>query len=284
MKTKKSSMLTRRLQKFASNKLAVISSILLIVILLACIFAPLLTSHDPGAMNPRDKMLPPSAEHIFGTDQLGRDVFARILYGGRVSILIGLSSAILSRLLGVALGCVSAFFGGKIDFIIGYIAEFFSCFPQTILIMIIMAFMGQSPIWMVVIFTLTGWTGPMRQVRSKLLSLKEEPFVDSCRANGVSSFSIMFKHLLPNSMGVIIVNVTLSISGYVLSEAGLSFLGLGVSPGTPTWGNIINAAKSLNVMVNAPHMWIFPALAISMFVLCCNFVGDGLRDMFDVSQ
>ena len=281
---KKSSMVTRRLRKFASNKLAVVGLAVLIIIILASIFAPLLTSYEPNAMNPREKMQAPSAEHILGTDQLGRDVFTRILYGGRVSILIGLSSAILSRMLGVILGCISAYFGGKIDYIMGYIGEFFACFPQTILIMIIMSFLGQSPIWMIIIFACTGWVGPMRLARSKLLSLKEEPFVDSCRVNGASNFSIMFKHLLPNSVGVIIVDVSLSISGYVLSEAGLSFLGLGVSPITPTWGNIINAAKSLNVMINAPHMWIFPAMAISLFVLCCNFFGDGLRDMFDVAQ
>lgn len=280
----RSSIVARRLQKLVSNKLAIIGFILLVLIILSCIFAPLITSHDPSAMNPREKLLPPSAEHILGTDQLGRDVFARILYGGRVSILIGLSSAILSRMLGVILGSISAYFGGKIDFILGYVAEFFACFPQTILIMIIMSFLGQSPIWMIIIFACTGWVGPMRLSRSKLLSLKEEPFVDSCRVNGVGSFSIMFRHLLPNSLGVIIVDITLSISGYVLSEAGLSFLGLGVSAGTPTWGNIINAAKSLNVMTSAPHMWIFPAAAISLFVLCCNFFGDGLRDMFDVAQ
>lgn len=284
MKIKKSSMVTRRLQKFASNKLAIVGLTVLLIIVFACIFAPLLTSYDPNAMNPRDKMLPPSAEHIFGTDQLGRDVFSRILYGGRVSILIGLLSAILSRILGVVLGCVSAFFGGKVDFIMTYISEFFSCFPQLILIMIIMSFLGQSPVWMIIIFACTGWVGPRGLTRSKLLSLKQEPFVDSCRVNGVGSSSIMFKHLLPNSLGVVIVDVTLSISGYVLSEAGLSFLGLGVSPNTPTWGNIINAAKSLNVMINAPHMWIFPAMAISLFVLCCNFLGDGLRDVFDVAQ
>lgn len=284
MKKKKSSLVNRRLQKFAANKLAVIGLVVLLIIIFACIFAPLLTSYDPNAMNPRDKMMPPSAEHILGTDQLGRDVFTRILYGGRVSMLIALSSAILSRMLGVVLGCISAYFGGKVDFIMIYISEFFSCFPQTILIMIIMSFLGQSPIWMIIIFSCTGWVSSCGLVRSRMLSLKKEPFVDSCRVNGVSDFSIMFKHLLPNSLGVIFVNLTLSISGYVLSEAGLSFLGLGVSPGTPTWGNIINAAKNLNVMINAPHMWIFPAIAISLFVLCCNFVGDGLRDMFDVAQ
>ena len=277
-------MITRRFQKFASNKLAVAGLILLILIISSCIFANLLTSQNPNAMNPKIKLQPPSAEHILGTDQLGRDVFARLLYGGRVSILIGLSSAILSRLLGVVLGSISAYFGGKVDFLMGYLGEFFACFPQTILIMIVMSFLGQSPVWMVIIFTCTGWVGPMRLVRSKLLSLKEEPFVDSCRVNGVSSFSIMFSHLLPNSLGVIIVDITMSISGYVLSEAGLSFLGLGVSPVTPTWGNIINAAKSAQVMINAPHLWIYPAAAISLFVLCCNFFGDGLRDMFDVAQ
>lgn len=211
-------------------------------------------------------------------------MFARILYGGRISIAIGLASAIAANLLGVALGCVAGYFGGKIDSIFLYLAEFFSCFPQTLVVMIVMSFLGQSVVWLIIIFAITGWMGTMRMVRSKILSLKQEPYVDSCRVNGIGGASIMFRHLLPNALGVVIVNITMSISGYVLSEAGLSFLGLGVSPSIPTWGNMLNAAKNMTFMIESPQMWLVPGFAISLFVLGCNFFGDGLRDAMDVTQ
>lgn len=280
----KSSLAKRRLQKLLANKLAMFGLIVLLIMLLACALAPVLTSWDPTQVNPKEKLLPASSEHILGTDQLGRDIFSRILYGGRISITIGLISALLSTGLGVVLGCLSAYYGGKVDTILMYIGEIFSCFPQTILVMLIISFLGQSVIWMIVVFVLTGWFGSMRMIRSRLLSLKEEAFVESCRVNGVSDLSIMFNHLLPNAVGSITVNITLSIAGYVLSEAGLSFLGIGVSPSVPTWGNMMNAAKSMSVMVNNPALWIIPGLAISLFVLSCNFFGDGLRDVLDVTQ
>ena len=275
---------TRSLQRLLSNKLAMLGLAMLIIMILACLFAPLLTCHDPTKLDPANKHLPISIDHLLGTDQLGRDLFARILYGGRISIAIALTSALLANLLGVILGCVAGYYGGKFDSVILYIADVLSCFPQMIMCMLVISFLGQSVFWLIMIFVLTGWMGTMRMVRSKILSLKQEPYVDSCRVNGVGGASIMFRHLLPNTVGVITVNVTMSIAGYVLSEAGLSYLGLGVSPSIPTWGNIMNAAKSLSIMVNNPQMWIIPGVAISLFVLACNFFGDGLRDALDVTQ
>jgi len=137
---------------------------------------------------------------------------------------------------------------------------------------------------MIFVFVITGWVGGMRMTRSKILSLKQEPFVDTCRVMGVSGWVIMFKHLLPNIVGVVTVNITTHVGSFVLSEAGLSFLGMGVSPSVPTWGNMINAAKSLSVIINDPLLWIVPGAVISLFVLSCNFFGDGLRDALDVTQ
>ena len=280
----KSSLAKRQLQKFLNNKLAVIGLCVLLLIILLCVLAPVITSYDPAGVNPKEKLQGVSAEHPLGTDQLGRDILARILYGGRLSILIGLASAILSGILGIALGCISGYFGGKVDAILYFVGEIFACFPQMILIMVIMSFLGKSVGWLIFVFVITGWVGGMRMARSKILSLKQEPFVDTCRVMGVNGWVIMFKHLLPNIVGIVTVNITTHVAGFVLSEAGLSFLGMGVSPSVPTWGNMINAAKSLNVMVNEPMLWIVPGVVISLFVLSCNFFGDGLRDALDVTQ
>lgn len=275
---------TRGVQKLLANKLAMVGFVMLVTIILLCALAPVITQHDPTKLNPAIKNSPFSAEHLLGTDQLGRDMLARILYGGRISIAIALTSALLTNLLGVILGCVSGYYGGKIDSALLYIGEILSCFPQLILCMLVISFLGQSVFWLIAIFVFTGWVGTMRMVRSRILSLKEEPYVDSCRVNGVGGLSIMFRHLLPNTVGVITVNITMSVANYVLAEAGLSFLGLGVNPSIPTWGNIINAAKNLSIMLDTPMLWVIPGVAISLFVLSCNFFGDGLRDALDVTQ
>lgn len=280
----KNSYSMRRIQKLAANRLAVVGFSVLVLMMLVCIAAPVLTPYDPSALNPADKFLPMSAEHLLGTDQLGRDLLARILYGGRVSIFLGLSAALLTNLLGVALGCISGYYGGKVDAVLLYIGEVLSCFPGTILILLVISFLGQSIGWLITVWTFTGWVGTMRMVRSRMFSLKEEPYIDSCRVNGVSSWSIMFRHLLPNTVGVITVNITMNIAGYVLAEAGLSYLGFGVPASIPTWGNMMNAAKNISVMINNPNLWIIPGAAISLFVLACNFFGDGLRDVLDVTQ
>ena len=287
MKTKrkaKSSMAKRSWQKFIKNRMAVIGLIGLAVVIIACLAAPLLTSYDPTRINPAIRELPPSSEHLLGTDRLGRDIFARILYGGRWSIMIGVLASLGANLLGSALGCISGFYGGKVDRVLVAIQELFSIFPGTLLIMLCVGIMGRSVVNLLFIFTITGWAGVMRIVRSRILSLKQEPFVESCRANGISGFSIMFHHLLPNSMGPIIVNSTMNVAGYILSEASLSFLGLGVPDNVPTWGNIINGAKRLDIVQNLPMLWLAPAAAICILVLSVNFFGDGLRDALDSSS
>lgn len=284
MKTKTTSLAAQRLQKFLYNKMAVLGFVLMMLIILACVFAPLITPYDPTLIDVSIKELKPSAEHLLGTDRLGRDILARLLYGGRISIWIGLASAAGASLIGVVLGCISGYFGGKLDQILLYISEIFMTFPRTLLVLICVGLVGQDVGNIIWIFILTGWSGTMRIVRGKILSLKEESFVESCVANGVSGWSIMFRHLLPNTLGPIIVDMTLSVAGCILAEAGLSFLGMGVSPEVPTWGNIINAAKRLDIIQNMPLLWISPGVAISLFVLSINFFGDGLRDVFDPSQ
>lgn len=285
-RTKKqmSSLTKRSLQRFAQNKLAVAGAIGLILIVLACACAPLLTHYDPGFIDPANRSLAPSKEHLLGTDRVGRDIFARILYGGRWSIFIGIAAAVGANLLGAALGAVSGFYGGKVDRILIAIQEFFQIFPQLLLVVLFVGFIGKGVGNLLLIWTFTGWGSIMRITRSRVLSLKQEPFIESCRANGIGSLSIMFHHILPNTMGPIIVNATMNIGGYILSEAGLAYLGLGVPDSLPTWGNIINAAKRLDIVQTDPLLWIAPGVAICLVVLCVNFFGDGLRDALDPSS
>lgn len=285
-RTKKqmSSLTKRSLQRFAQNKLAVAGAIGLILIVLACACAPLLTHYDPCFIDPANRSLAPSKEHLLGTDRVGRDIFARILYGGRWSLFIGFAAAVGANLLGAALGAVSGFYGGKVDRILVAIQEFFQIFPQLLLVVLFVGFIGKGVGNLLLIWTFTGWGSIMRITRSRVLSLKQEPFVESCRANGIGSLSIMFHHILPNTMGPIIVNATMNIAGYILAEAGLAYLGLGVPDSLPTWGNIINAAKRLDIVQTDPLLWIAPGVAICLVVLCVNFFGDGLRDALDPSS
>lgn len=283
-KVVKSSLAKRNLQKFLANRLAIVGLIIIAFFVACAVLAPLLTPYDPSYVNPADRLLPSSAQHPFGTDNAGRDTLARLLYGGRISILVGLSAALGSALIGCALGCIAGYYGGKLDAAVVYICEIFTTFPQIMLVLILAGLWGRSLTNLVLIFCLTGWMATARLVRSKVLSLKTEPFVECYRANGVSALSIMFKHILPNTLGPVIVSITMQTAGFVLSEASLSFLGMGVPTSIPTWGNVINAAKSFNIFQNYPVLWIVPGLAISLFVLGVNFFGDGLRDVFDATQ
>ena len=274
----------RNFDKFKSNKLAVSGLAIVIIILLAVLFAPLLTKYDPITLDMSNKFAPPSSEHILGTDSIGRDLFARLLYGGRYSIFIGLTGALGSTVIGVILGGVSGYFGGKVDAIILYFSEIFMSFPQLLLILILVGFAGQGMKNIIIIFTITGWTHIQRIMRSKVLSLREEAFVESCKANGIGGMSIMFRHMLPNTLGPVIVSFSLETAGIILAEAALSYIGLGVEPSIPTWGTIMNAAKGLSIMQDHPLLWIAPGVAIALFVIGVNFFGDGLRDVYDPGQ
>lgn len=274
----------RQWKKFKRNKMAVIALILLGILIFASAFAPLLTSYDPEAISLTERTLAPSKTHLLGTDKVGRDVFTRLLYGGRISILIGLTGELGGAIIGAALGCLGGYFGGLLDRFLLRLSELFTTFPQTILVLILVAFMGQGVWNLFIVFWCTGWMGTYRMTRAKILSLREETYVLACQAFGISNRSIMFRHILPNAAGPVIVNITLSTAGYVLQESALSFLGLGVPSSTPTWGNIFNAAKALDVVQAYPWLWLAPGIAISLFVLSVNIIGDGLRDALDPNQ
>ena len=271
----------RALRKLMANRLAMVGLVIFSVILLMSIFAPLLTAHDPQKINLRAMLQPPSWEHLMGTDRTGRDVFARILYGGRISILVGLGSALMAAVIGVGIGCYTGYKGGWIDTVALRVSEIFMSFPQIILVLLLVSIAGQSLMNLIIIFVLTGWAPMYRMARAKMLSLREEEYVQALRSFGVPTVKICYKHILPNALGPIMVNITLSTAMFILAEAGLSFLGLGVPLSVPTWGNILNVAQDLRVLQNNWWLWLPVGSVISLFVLSVNFIGDGLRDSTD---
>jgi peptide/nickel transport system permease protein len=275
---------SRFVRKFLNNRLAVIGLVIFTIILLAAIFAPLLTPWDPTAINLRAINKPPSAEHWFGTDKTGRDVFARVLYGGRISILVGLGSALVSAVIGVIIGCYAGYVGGWIDAVAMRVSEAIMAFPEIILVLVLVSILGQSLFNIMAIFIVGGWCGIYRLVRAQMLSLREEEYVQALRSFGLNRALISFKHMLPNALGPVMVNITLSTAAFILQEAGLSFLGLGVPLAMPTWGNILNVAQDLTVLQKSWWLWLPVGSFISLFVLSVNFIGDGLRDASDPTQ
>lgn len=283
-KSHSSSLLKRNVRKFVRNKLAMLGLIVVLVIVFMCVCAPIFTSYDPSKPDFSAQTEAPSAVHLLGTDKLGRDVFARVLYGGRTSILIGVTGAFFGSAIGVILGSIAGYFGGWIDSLLIRISEVFQTFPEMILILILGAIVGQGVGNLLFIFAVTGWMTTFRMVRNEFLALRAETYVQVCEAFGMSKSAIMFKQILPNVLSPVIVSTTVNIAGFILSEAGLSFLGVGVPSSVPTWGNILNAAKSIEVVSNYWWLWLVPGAVITIFVLAINFFGDGLRDVLDPKQ
>lgn len=280
----KKSKMSRSVQKMFQNRLAVIGLMVFGGILLTCLLAPLIAAYDPVAPDLRSINQPPSLQHIFGTDKLGRDVFTRTLYGGRLSMLIGLGSALIAAVSGVLLGCYGGYKGGIFDKVVLRLSEVFMSFPQLILVMMLGMIFGRGLGNLIFIFVLTGWGGVYRQARARMLSLREEEYVQSMKAFGINDFVIAYKHMLPNAIGPIVVNLTLSTAMFILDEAAMSFLGLGVPPEIATWGNILNAAQDVFTMQNYWWQWLPVGIVVSLFVISINCIGDGLRDSTDPTQ
>lgn len=278
---KKSSLAKRSLQKFLSNKLAILGLIIVSLMVLSAIFAPLLASHDPNKIDMVKLNQAPGNGHLFGTDSTGRDLYSRLLYGGRISILIGITSALTTSIIGTIFGLIAGYFGKTIDLVLIRISEILQSFPMIILVMVLVTILGPSVSNMILVFTLIGWMTVFRIVRNEVLRLREETYVAVNKAFGISDFVIMFRDILPNTLSPIIVATTINIAYFILQETGLSFLGLGVPTNVPTWGTIINAAKSITVIQMYKWQWLIPGLFISLFVMSINFLGDGLRDALD---
>jgi len=281
------STIRRALDKFTRNKLAVVAMTVLLALIFCAVFAEVLSPYDPleSVVNPETglplKFAAPSAEHPLGTDSVGRDVMSRLLYGARISLSVGLVSCLISVGIGIVLGCIAGFAGGLADSIIMRVVDVVICFPVMFLIITISCFITPTIYTIMLIIGLVSWTGTTRLVRGEILKIRELEYVQSAIVLGESSVRIVFTHVLPNIIAPVMVQATLSIANAILTEASLSFLGVGVMPPTPSWGNMINAATNLTTLLERPWIWMPPGICILVTVLCINLIGDALRDAFD---
>jgi len=277
----RSAMAKRSLNKMISNKLGMIGFIVVVVMSLMSILAPVLTNIDPTVTDMANINKAPGGLHILGTDSIGRDLFSRLLYGGRISISIGIISALTTSFIGTVFGLIAGYFRGIVDSFLVRLSEVIQTVPMIILVMVLVTIIGPGVRNMVLVFSLTGWMTVFRIVRNEVLRLREETYVEVNRAFGISNSKIMFSQILPNTLSPIIVATTINVAFFILSETELSFLGLGVPTNISTWGTIINGAKSLSVIENQWWLWIIPGSVISLFIMSINFFGDALRDVLD---
>jgi len=274
-------------RRFRRHRLAFFSAIILLLMVLLVVAAPL-SGHTPTDQNPRNEFARPSAQHWFGTDELGRDVFTRILYGGRISLAVGIFSTLFSLAIGIIIGALAGYYGGWIDNILMRVTDTFLILPVVFVLILFSALLRELPlladfrnsVWTVIVaISVFAWMLPARIARGLFLVLREKEFVSASRALGASDARLIFRRILPNSIGPLLVSATLEMAYAIITESGLSYLGFGIQPPTPSWGNILESAQ-IHVY-RAPWLAIFPGLMIFITVMTINFIGDGLRDAFD---
>jgi len=267
------------LRRFLRHRLAVISLILLALLILAAIFAPLIAPYDPLAQDANNTLIGPSSTHLLGTDDLGRDILSRLIYGGRVTLTIGFGATAVVLLLGIVIGAVAGYAGGWVDNVLMRFVDLVLSFPALFLLLILAAAAGVSLLSIILFIGLFGWMYLARLVRGEFLVLREMEYIEAARAVGVGGWRTVWRHMLPNTIASIIVNATFSIAAAMYIEAALDFLGFGLSPEIPTWGNMLAESESY-IAVN-PLLTIAPGVVLTVAILAVNFVGDGLRDAFD---
>jgi peptide/nickel transport system permease protein len=261
------------------GKMVVGGSLLLLLFVAMAIFAPLVTHFSPYEQELYDTLAPPGADHFLGQDRLGRDIYSRIVYGGRISLAVGFITVFISSIVGTLVGAFAGYAGGKIDEVTMRIVDIFLAFPGILLAIAIMAVTGPGFGNVLLALSLMGWTGFARLVRGQVISLKEREYVIAAKSIGAGDMRIVLRHLLPNLVAPLTVEATFAVASAILAEAGLGFLGLGVQPPTPSWGTMLSEGREF--LLVAPHLTTYPGLAIMFTVLAVNFLGDGLRDMFD---
>jgi peptide/nickel transport system permease protein len=265
-------------QRLRRNRMAMIGAVIVLVMFVLAMAAPLL-GRDPGAIDIAARLQSPNWIHPLGTDDLGRDVLTRILFGARISLLVGFVAVGIATVIGIALGAVAGYYGRWVDTLLMRFVDIMLCFPTFFLILAVIAFLDPS-IWnIMIIIGLTGWMGVARLVRAEFLSLRERDFVVAARAIGANDARIIFRHILPNALSPVLVSATLGVAGAILTESALSFLGIGVQPPTPSWGNMLIAGKQ--TLGTAWWLSVFPGLAILVTVLGYNLLGEGIRDALD---
>ena len=266
------------IHKFIKKKLGVASVIVILILSVIAIFAPLIAPYNPMQMS-STLHIAPSADHLLGTDYFGRDVLSRLIYGARVSLIVGISVSILSISLGTILGLLAGYCGGMVDALIMRSVDIIMTFPPIILLLAVVGVMGQG-LWKIIfVLGFLGWPQVARLVRGSVLSVREMDYVKAATMMGFKTTRIIFGHILPNVTAPILVNATFKVANAIVTEASLSFLGMGVQPPTPTWGNMLTNAKSISILSKMPWEWLPPGIMIVILVLAVNFVGDSLRDI-----
>lgn len=273
------SFLRDTIRVFRKNKMAMVGLILVSILFLVAFFIPIISPHDPYRVALDEQFLPPSSSYWLGTDNFGRDLLTRILYGARISLLVGIVPSFISLMIGAVMGIVSGYYGGKIDFIIMRLADTMIAFPSLLLAMVVMYTLGANLFNIFIALSLVGWAGVARVVRSQTLALKEKEFIEAARAVGTTRAKIMVRHIFPNIVPTLIVLFSLSIPEAIMWESSLSFLGVGVQPPEASWGLLV--AKGKEYLFASPLVAIMPGVAILITVLAFNFIGDGLRDALD---
>ena len=268
-------------RRFCKNKIAVVGLVMLLIIVVLCAGAPLFTKYDPVLdMDLANLLQPPGAEgHLLGTDDLGRDIWCRLLYGGRTSVLTGLIVALITAVVGVGIGLVSGYFGGVVETLLMRFTDIMLSFPFLIVAIAIMAALGSSQRNIILALAIVGWPRFARLTRGQVLAVKQSEYVESARVAGFGNLRIILNHILPNCMGPIIIHATLAVGGAILSAASLTYLGLGADAAAPDWGIMLSQGR--NYLQLAPYLTTIPGIAISVTVLAMNWIGDGLRDAFD---
>lgn len=266
-------------RRFRRNRMALLGAGIVLALIVVAVLAPVFAPYSPTLVQLNAQFEPPSPAHPFGTDFYGRDILSRVIYGARISLVIGLVPTLMAMLFGTVIGVTGGFQGGWVDTLLMRLGDVVMAFPSLILAMVVTYTLGASLFTLFIALSVVGWAGAARVVRSQTLSLKQRDFVTASRAVGVGRIGIMFRHILPNCLAPILILLTLGIPGAIMAEAGLSFLGVGAQPPTPSWGLMVNEGQEY--LFSAPWASIFPGLAILVTVLAFNFVGDGLRDALD---
>ncbi len=276
---KKNNFYSESFQRFCKNKVAVVSALILVSLIVICFIAPLITSYDPEKQVLSERLLSPSLKHWWGTDQYGRDIFTRCVYGCRVSLSVGIISQLIATIIGYFMGVTAGYVGGKTDDAISFVMQVFSSFPFLLFAMALMYALGPGITNLYISLGLLSWASTAKLIRGQVMQLKGQEYIQACKVDGGSTLRIILKHLLPNCIPMLIVSITLGIPSAILSEASLSYLGLGVPSPKPSWGSMI--AESQDFIRSNTYYSLFPGLCIIVTVMAFNMMGDGLRDALD---
>jgi peptide/nickel transport system permease protein len=269
------------LRRFRRHRLALGAVVVLVLLVASAVLAPVVSGYDPTDIDLALMRQPPSGQHWLGTDLNGRDVLSRLLHAGRISLSVGIVAVSISTAIGMALGGVAGYVAGRVDTLVMRVTDVFMAFPTLIIVITLVSFVGPSIYNVMLALGVFGWPGTCRLVRAQVLVLRGQEFTQAARALGASHWRVVARHMLPNAVSPVVVSATFGVANAILTEAGLSFLGLGVQAPTPSWGNMLQSARGLTELESMPWLWVPPGLMVMLAVLAINFIGDGLRDALD---